>query len=229
MTSHFPETDPLKTVAIGIARKIIDAGASDNRIMDIMVHLNAFGDHIISKMEEKDPSSIVACSSGCSYCCHMQVKVTPPEAFFILQNITTHFTSQSRIRLFKRIDNNRTLTEGKSLEERVLIKDQTPCVFLTNNTCDIYQARPMICHAWHALDKSACVSAYQSKNSDAEIETLPSRNYVYGMIREAIKDVCLDMHWEYGLFELPFLMDTCFHLNDPLHSWIIGNRLFDRF
>lgn len=210
-----------------IARNIMAAGASDNRIMTIMAHLNAFGDNIISKMEEKDPSTIAACSSGCSYCCHMQVKVTPPEAFFILQNISTHFTAKTRDRLFKRIDNNRGLTEGKSLEERVLIKDQTPCVFLTHHTCDIYQARPMICHAWHALDKSACVTAYQSKNADAEIETLPSRNYVYSMIREAIEDICMERSWEYGIFELPLLMDKCLHLNNPLHNWIVGHALFD--
>lgn len=227
MIEHSPEQDALKSAAITIANDIIEAGTSDNRVLHIMEHLGAFGDRIISKIEKNDPSTKADCSSGCSYCCHMQVKLTPPEAFYILQNVSTHFNLTARHRLFKRIDNNRSLTEGKTLAERILIKHQTPCVFLTNHMCDIYQARPLICHAWHALDKRSCLTAYQSQNANAEIETAPSRNYVYSMIREAIEDICVDMHWECGIYELPFLMDRCLHLEHPLQNWLVGRSQFD--
>ena len=212
---------------MSIVDSIMGAGTSDNRILQIVAHLGAFGDHIISKIESADSSIKPACSSGCSYCCHMQVKLTPPEAFYILQDIASHFSANARLRLFERIDNNRSLTEGKTLEERVLAKHQTPCIFLTNHTCDIYQVRPLICRAWHALNKASCLKAFQSQNAHAEIETATSRNYVYSMIRETIKDVCFDMHWECGIYELPFLIDRCLHLKHPLQDWLVGHSQFD--
>lgn len=224
---RLPEEESLKSAVISIASKIIENDPSENSILHMMRQLSAFGDHIVSRIELNDISARVACASGCSYCCHMQVSVTPPEAFNILAYVLDNFSARQYERVQKRIDNNRHLTEGKNLEERVALKQDTPCIFLTDHVCDIYEARPLICHAWHALNKAACVAAYDSGNFSAEIETAPLRNFIFSTIREALGNICATHNWEYGVYEVPAAMDRCFHSGRPLQDWYERNPVFD--
>ncbi|MBU0991683.1 MAG: YkgJ family cysteine cluster protein [Proteobacteria bacterium] len=223
-----PEQDAVKSAAISIARNIIETDHSDNFLLNMMRHLIAFGDTLISKTEAIDSNTPIACSCGCSYCCHMQVKVTPPEIFLIFAYILKTFNIGEQDRLNKRILSNRLLTEGKTLDERILLKRETPCIFLTDHSCDIYKARPLICHAWHSLNRDGCESAFISEDAHAEIETAPLRNYVLSMIREAIKDICINMNWEYDAYELPSAIFSCFHDENPMKNWLLKHHLFNK-
>lgn len=221
-----PEQDAVKSAAITIARNIIENDHSDSFLLNIMAQLIAFSEHIIDKAEKSDGVSEIDCVCGCSYCCHMQVRVTPPEAFLLFAYIMEKFTEPEKERLQQRISHNRRLTEGRSLEERVLIKKETPCIFLTDHKCDVYMARPLICRAWHSLNRNSCRQAFQSENSHAEIETFPLRNYVLGMVKEAICSICLNNDWECGAYELPVALFTCFKDSDSMKNWLLHHHLF---
>lgn len=223
-----PEQDAVQSAAITIARNIIENDHSEDFLLHMMEHLIAFSEHIVDKAEKNDKELRVACSSGCSYCCHMQVRVTPPESFLIFSHIDETFTEEEKERLHRRIDNNRELTEGRSLDDRVLVKKETPCIFLTDHACDIYSVRPLICRAWHSLNKNGCIRAFLSENANAEIETAPLRNYVFGMIREAIHSICDQEDWEYETCELPFAMDSCFNDPSPMKNWLLHHHLFEK-
>jgi len=223
-----PEQDAVKSAAITIALNTIENDHSDNFLLNMMQHLIAFSDQIITKAERIDEDSRIECSCGCSYCCHMQVKVTPPESFLIFAYILETFSSLEIDRLKQRIEHNRDLTEGKSLNERVLSKKETPCIFLTNHACDIYKARPLICRAWHSLNQKGCRQAFLSENSHVEIETAPLRNYVLGMIREAIHSVCVQKDWEYDTYELPFALFSCFNHSKPMENWLLHHNQFEK-
>ena len=222
-----PQQDVIKSNAIAIATQIIDTAPSEHMLIHMMEQLILFGETITAKLESTEPDARIACSRGCSYCCHMQVKVTPPEMFLILAHLTAEFNPAQMDILTEKIANNRRLTEGKDLEERVDMRHHTPCIFLHNHRCTIYPARPLICRAWHSLDNSACESAYLLEDANAEIDTLPYRNYVYSMIREAVEAVCAEHEWHYGVFELPLAMSLC--LNRPLAMahWLKSEPLID--
>jgi Fe-S-cluster containining protein len=160
-----PENDAVKSAAITIALNTLENDHSDQFLLNMMRHLIAFGEHIIDKAETLDADSRIECSCGCSYCCHMQVKVTPPESFLIFAHILETFSTEEIERLKLRIENNRGLTEGCSLHERVLLKKETPCIFLTNHACDIYESRPLICRAWHSLNQNGCRQAFLDRKS----------------------------------------------------------------
>lgn len=223
-----PEQDVVKSAALTIALNIIENDHSDTFLLNMMQHLIAFSDHIVGKAENSDTDSHIDCSSGCSYCCHMQVKVTPPESFLIFAYILETFTAREKERLKQRIKHNRGLTEGRSLNERVRLKKETPCIFLTDHACDIYTARPLICRAWHSLNRKGCKQAFLSENSHAEIETAPLRNYVLGMIREAIHAICIQKDWEYDTYELPFALFSCFNHLTPMKNWLLHHPLFEK-
>ena len=116
-----PEQDAVKSAALSIASNIIETDHSDIFLLNMIKHMIAFGDHIISRTEIMDSDDRIECSCGCSYCCHMQVKVTPPETFLIFAFILENYTRDQKTRLQQRIRHNRHLTEGKRIEERVLL------------------------------------------------------------------------------------------------------------
>ena len=223
-----PEQDAVKSAALTIALNTIEYDSSDNFLLNMMQHLIAFSDQIIDKAENNDADFQIDCSSGCSYCCHMQVKVTPPECFLIFEYILETFSAREIERLKKRIKHNRGLTDGRSFNERVLLKRETPCIFLTDHACDVYNARPLICRAWHSLNRKGCKQAFLSDNSNAEIETAPLRNYVLGMIREAIHSVCIQKEWEYDTYELPFALFSCFNHSNPMQNWLQHHNQFEK-
>lgn len=77
-------------------------------------------------------SPFVACQPGCSGCCHYPAGVMPLEAELI---------------------SKRT---GKSLLSGVAVADDnSPCPFLLDNQCSIYDDRPMVCRKHVALTNTA--------------------------------------------------------------------------
>lgn len=75
------------------------------------------------------------CKKGCSACCHYPVTVSEIEIKYIERN--------TKFRKAKRKNNDFKKTNGK------------PCVFLINNSCSIYHARPYACRRHAVLTKTA--------------------------------------------------------------------------
>lgn len=213
------EQDSLETAALSIAHNILREDESEEGIIYVIRQLSAFADHIVDTLVSNDPGLAADCCVKCSYCCHMQVKVTPPEAFSMVQYIHENFSKKAQAILRDRIKRNRELTEGKTLGQRVKQKDQTPCIFLSHHACDIYPVRPLVCRAWHSLDKNGCKKAFLSLDPGAEIKTTPDRNYIYSMMERALKTICSHRKLTYGRYELPIIMDRCMNSGDVLNTW----------
>lgn len=70
-----------------------------------------------------------ACARGCGHCCHVHVPIADFEAQFIADRVDTQLVA-----LKQSIRHDRAEFSGK-----------TPCVFLKNGECSIYEARPLTC------------------------------------------------------------------------------------
>jgi Fe-S-cluster containining protein len=70
-----------------------------------------------------------ACARGCGHCCHVHVPIADFEAQFIADRIGI-----KPMALERSIPHNRMEYSG-----------QTPCPFLENGECSIYEARPLTC------------------------------------------------------------------------------------
>ena len=166
------------------------------------------------------------CASGCSFCCHSRIHVTPLEAILISAHIQTNFSPDEQRHLKTRIRANLAHTRGQSLVQRVAIKDQTPCIFLDHHACMVYDQRPFICRTWNSLDRRDCEAAFVSGNHDAEIPCLSAPNYVYTLARDVVQSVCIRMHLETGRVELVTAMDLCLALTDAADTFARGETIF---
>ncbi len=173
-------------------------------------------------------SPVPECASGCSFCCHSRIHVMPLEAVVICSYVQKHFSPAAMQGLKIRIRNNLTYTRGRSLAQRVAVKDQTPCIFLEHHACSIYDQRPFICRTWNSLSRQACEAAFISGNQNAEIPCLSAPNYVYTLARDVVQSVCETMHLETGRFELVSAMDHCLEMKDAPGDWTEGCTVFGR-
>lgn len=181
---------------------------------------------VLSSVALTCESPVPECASGCSFCCHSRIHVTPLEAVLISAHIQDCFSPDERRLLKIRVRANLTQTRGQSLAQRVAIKDQTPCIFLDHHACMVYNQRPFICRTWNSLDRRACETAFASGNHDAEIPCLSAPNYVFTLARDVVQAVCTRMHLETGRVELVSAMDLCLGLTDAADTFARGVAIF---
>mgnify|MGYP003345877699 CR=1 FL=1 len=101
-----------------------------------------------------------ACAAGCSWCCHQQVALEPVEAIAIARHVETHFTAGERAAVKQRIDALAERTRG--LGNLAWARLKTPCAFLIDGKCSIYEVRPLRCRAVYSRDAEHCRWAMES-------------------------------------------------------------------
>lgn len=77
-----------------------------------------------------------ACRKGCAHCCHIAVKITQAEALFIGRHIGRRPRDREQLG-----------------PEPAMQGYESPCPFLVNAACSIYEWRPMVCRSHLNLDK----------------------------------------------------------------------------
>lgn len=90
-------------------------------------------DHFFNTVHDKY-SSQMKCSMGCSACCHQQFSIFNWEAFVI----TEWFEKLS-------LDGRNKIKKGWLQNSDENLVQHSPCVFLVNHQCSIYETRPLIC------------------------------------------------------------------------------------
>ncbi len=224
------DNDALKNKSEEITKDIIRlTKKSGDTAIHLMEKLLTFGESIIEKTEIKgNIRKNIKCSRGCYYCCYAQVSVTPPEAILINNFLKKNYSLSKTDKLIKKIKNNISLTEGKSLEERISIWEKTPCIFLINNECEIHTVRPFICRAWHSLSVEQCKTAFEIRDKEAEIDSYPYRNYILGTIREGLSKALNDAGCDSEPVEIATAIKAIISHPSPGKSWINGENIFSK-
>jgi Fe-S-cluster containining protein len=224
---RFTGQDPLKQLLFKNIQTKLQENPFAQSILPAFEHIMEFAQVIIEQLEESGESPAVSCQCGCSYCCHSQVTIIPIEALSIYTYIKKTFSDIEISDLKKRILAFHDLTCGKTFEQRFAMKQKLPCIFLKSEQCCIYQARPSICRSWNSLEQSACIAAYNSQNSQAEIEAAPARNYVYGAARELFEMITQQQELQAQPLHMSQAIDDCFNNPDPLEQWSQGMDIFN--
>lgn len=90
----------------------------------------------------------VACKPGCDACCHMQIEITQDEADRIGQ-----FTSRVPLKL-------RPIVQTTPISR--LGRPGTPCPFLVDHACSIYEARPFVCRSMAVVDDTPITCSFEN-------------------------------------------------------------------
>jgi Fe-S-cluster containining protein len=221
-------TDYLFIAAKNFAIQTFQEGMTPNNALKLASKALWFGNHLIEHFETIEPvSEPLACAAGCHYCCFYQVLLTPLETLLIGNYVETTYTEQAKQDLVRRIERTLQLTDGKSLQEKVAIWHDTPCIFLSNGRCSVYDDRPLICAAWHSLDFDQCKEAFESNNPWAGIDGYPYRYHIFQTIREGLREACTHAGRQADTLPIAKATKHYFEHQSPIESWINGDKVFE--
>lgn len=96
----------------------------------------------------------IACTKGCSHCCHIWVDAMPPEIFYTANSIRGGQRAQS----IAAVDGAIAVTAGLSFDERGDMV--TPCPLLADDLCSVYDVRPLVCRTAVSADANICKRSY---------------------------------------------------------------------
>lgn len=214
--------------AYDLAIDILKTGGKNEETALLLTrNLYKFGEDLVERIERQKGIDLkIDCKIGCSFCCYSRVSLTPAEAILISHYIKENYSLKKTDDLLKRATNNLRITQGKSDEERINLWGKTPCIFLQDDTCSIYNVRPLICRAWHSLSADQCSVAFHTSDKDAEIDTTPFRNIIIGAVRDGLSHACEAFDCETKPIELTSSIKIILNHPEPVEAWINGEDLF---
>lgn len=96
---------------------------------------------------ERTVAPAAACKAGCDHCCHIDVAVSRPEALLIAREAGVQLHEPVSPRTPEQ------LLDALSREVEPPQHAGSPCPFLANSRCSIYQWRPLACRLHFNLDR----------------------------------------------------------------------------
>ena len=166
----------------------------------------------------------VECRRGCSYCCHMNVAVTPLEAARIAAGLRRRPDGDRRSALL-----GADVRLGRRGAEARLAMKQ-PCPLLVEGACSIYEMRPLACRALLSLSAQLCELEAEAAASGrpSSVPTLVTprliaAGYISGEVA-AMDDLGLASH----LAELTAAVALLLREPAALERWLAGEDAFPR-
>lgn len=135
------------------ARERVDAATARMQTVRMYGRLAALQRGVMS-----DEMVGVACTRGCSYCCHLRVEIRPHEAFVLAHHIQTKCSPEQRARVLPRIADNLERIALLSRDQHV--RAGIPCALLDDDACSVYAARPAACRKYHSVSVAVCRAAF---------------------------------------------------------------------
>src|SRR5215469_9394775 len=110
----------------------------------------------------------VECRRGCSFCCHMNVAVSPLEAVRIwaaLHEESRHEQRDAMLAADIRL-------ERRGTQDRLALK--MLCPLLTDGACSIYELRPLACRALLSLSARLCEAEVDARDAGQDATRVPT-------------------------------------------------------
>jgi hypothetical protein len=157
------------------------------------------------------------CRAGCSHCCHVRVEAFEAEIFRIAAELLK-WPAGERAALLQRLHAHVEVTADAAREH-----PRTPCPFLADNRCAVYDVRPSVCRKTHSLDVEKCRQPPADIPESLEVVMkaealmrgtraayreagLPASGHELGQaVLRALRDETLEARWHAGeaVFDAP--------------------------
>lgn len=131
----------------------------------------------------QETSSLVPCKKGCSACCHIKVEMCQAEA-----EIIGDYVHQVPKKFPKGVHFPPESSLGHS---------DTPCPFLKNNECSIYEVRPIVCRNFVVTDVDNLLCGFENRALDlAQDPRFVPVQYIKALpMLEAYQKLAIDQPW----------------------------------
>jgi Fe-S-cluster containining protein len=122
----------------------------------VVDHVARGVDTLVTDIERLDlpGEEPLACTKGCSYCCHQRVELTAPEVLLIARSVRESAERRSRVA--------ETARRLGGQDARTHHLAQVRCALLDENgACSVYASRPLACRRAHSTDVGICEAAHR--------------------------------------------------------------------
>jgi Fe-S-cluster containining protein len=165
----------------------------------------------------------VACRKGCSFCCHVNVSATIPDAILVAAKIQ----SGPGARFAPAIRATAERIAGLDAPSRY--RQGIPCPMLEDGACGIHEARPTACRAYLATDAGKCeasLNAARSGQPPLPVESLAYPQQLSAAINGGVLQGCGDAGLQNCAVEMTQAVDLI--LRDPsvVERWLGGESVF---
>ena len=218
-----------KALSEGIEEPLKPEGLID--LVNQAIHLSNW---LLEEIEERHIPDFedIACKKGCSWCCYKQVGVSPLEVFLIAEHLKNKEIKVSLEDIKSRLTALDQITNGLPSEAR--LSAQLPCAFLVEDSCSIYEVRPLACRGGNSIDADLCRRHVEDMENVQKEEELEGRPYwihavpfhVMRVLREGLTTGM--KKWDLGQEKLELTAATRIALQekDALENWIAGKDIF---
>ena len=199
-----------------VAAQVLRQRRDRQVVLDLMGYYDWLGDSNLDAIVRRLPP--LPCRAGCAYCCYVgpdRPDVLPSE----LLRIVVHLRQEGSRTALKEVEARlRDSAYGAQGEK-------PPCLFLSEEQCQIYPVRPMRCRAQHSHDRYACERHYLGQQATMPLIRQPAllfKSLQIGMrmgLHEAgLRDARLALS---GALRLALLEQP-----DALERWLDGEAVF---
>ena len=129
-------------------------------------------DELIDSLSElsREQNEPIKCKNGCAYCCHQPVFALDYEMQYLNSFIKEKFTVQKQNEIRTRANNN--LQKLSGLTELEIFDSKHPCPLLEDESCSVYEVRPMACRIYLSTDLNTCSKFFNAPEDKSNFPAL---------------------------------------------------------
>jgi Fe-S-cluster containining protein len=143
------------------------------RTVEVADHAHSLHGALVDAWRDAE-SATLACREGCAFCCSLNVTLTIPEVFRILDALRRDHPRQALVGIFGDAREYAARMRNLSGEERDRVR--RPCPLLAGDRCSVHPIRPLACRGWNSFEVAACERDSLHPEEDASVE-IPAPPY----------------------------------------------------
>ncbi len=164
----------------------------------------------------------VACGPGCAWCCYWLVTGTAPEAVRIAREIG-ELSEGERTATLERLARADDLTRGIDAEARLALR--MPCPFLSDGSCAVYRARPLVCRFWHSYSVARCRESWEQRGA-LGVEVSTEWQAIYEAVSGGLMDGLRAAGLDGRLLEVSAAVRIVVEAPDAAERYLAGESVF---
>jgi Fe-S-cluster containining protein len=178
-----------------------------------------------AQVEQSAQRARHACTAGCTFCCHLPVDVTVPEALSIAAYVQQSLSPATLAALHARIAATAMQINRLSYEDHTQAK--IPCALLMDGRCLVYSQRPLACRAWNSTSKERCEHIFRHGDPLTMLPPLdmPAYEAVWKLAQDMMDDLKqarLDSH----TYELHSILLRVLETPEAAARWLQHDKVF---
>jgi hypothetical protein len=164
------------------------------------------------------PARPIACRAGCGHCCHISVMASAAEVLRLAQYIRNRFARTELAALIER------LRQAAAMSKEERLAAILPCPMLKDESCSVYEARPLNCRGLESMDAEMCRRASLGEKVLPPIYAM--RWAIFNRVETGLLAGTADAGRALEPLDLFAALLTALEESDAARRWLAGEPVF---